>query len=185
MAPRMEDDPQGELTRIHADVDANVEDLTSTHAERIHCQMGCSACCIDDISVFEVEADRIRTHCSEVLARTPHPVGACAFLDRHGACRIYAHRPYVCRTQGLPLRWYEEQPNRTVELRDICELNEEGPPVERLPEEECWLIGPVEGQLAELQARVDRGRRRRVRLRDLFEAAPSVPRRPRGGQKAT
>lgn len=172
MTTRVDEDPQGELARIHSEVDTRVEGLVAKHAERLRCGRGCSACCVDDISVFEVEADRIRAHCSDVLARKPHPVGDCAFLDREGVCRIYAHRPYVCRTQGLPLRWHEDQPNRTVELRDICELNEAGPPVEALPASDCWLIGPVEGQLAELQARVDRGRLRRVRLRDLFETVP-------------
>ncbi|MFH1568638.1 MAG: YkgJ family cysteine cluster protein, partial [Gemmatimonadota bacterium] len=94
--------------------------------------------------------------------------GACAFLDAEGACRIYPQRPYVCRTQGLPLRWLDEVDGATVELRDICPLNEEGVPIEELDAAACWTIGPAEGALAEFQARADGGQGRRVALRGLF-----------------
>ena len=56
----------------------------------------------------------------------------------------------------------------TAELRDICPLNDPGPPLEDLPEKACWSIGPVEGELARLQARVDGGAPYRVTLRSLF-----------------
>ena len=84
----------------------------------------------DQITVFEVEAEVIRRHHADLLAEgEPHAEGACAFLDGEGACRIYEHRPYVCRTQGLPLRWLEELDGETVELRDICPLNDEDDPI--------------------------------------------------------
>ncbi len=94
-------------------------------------------------------------------------------LDADGACRIYEVRPYVCRTQGLPLRWVEA----AVERRDICPLNEPGEPIEELPEDACWELGPIEERLAateleEGRAAGDSGApeatRPRVRLRDLF-----------------
>ncbi|MBI3798314.1 MAG: YkgJ family cysteine cluster protein, partial [Deltaproteobacteria bacterium] len=100
---------------------------------------------------------------------TPHTEGACAFLNEEGACRIYAHRPYVCRTQGLPLRWIEEREDGSVsEMRDICPLNERGEPLENLAEEACWSIGPFEGRLARLQAAAGNGEMQRIALRDLF-----------------
>jgi hypothetical protein len=59
-------------------------------------------------------------------------------------------------------------------MRDICPLNDPGTPVEELPEDACWTIGPVEEQLAALQDSLDGGALRRVRLRSLFRgAAPS------------
>jgi phosphoglycolate phosphatase len=120
--------------------------------------------------VFAVEAEQIRRHHAGLLATAaPHPEGACAFLDSAGSCRIYDRRPYVCRTQGLPLRWIEEPPGEaSVEYRDICPLNEAGPAIETLPEESCWTIGPVEGRLATLQARRGGGLLRRIPLRSLF-----------------
>ena len=110
----------GPIASLHADIDRATRRLHLVHAARLQCREGCSSCCIDDLTVFEVEAEQVRRHHAELLATgTPHAVGACAFLDERGACRIYAQRPYVCRTQGLPLRWSEEGDDGTVERRDI------------------------------------------------------------------
>lgn len=164
----------GGVDALHLRVDAAVAPLTRRHAARLACRRRCAACCIDGLTVFEVEAERIRTVCADVLAEAPHPPGACAFLDAEGACRIYAERPYVCRTQGLPLRWIDgEAPGGPVERRDICPLNEPGEPIETLPADACWTLGPVESELAALEAARDGAQRplRRVRLRDLFASA--------------
>lgn len=56
----------------------------------------------------------------------PHPDGACVFLDVERTKRIYRHRPHVCYTQRLPLYWIEERLKGTVELSDICRLNNGG-----------------------------------------------------------
>lgn len=165
-------DPLSQLAELHAAVDAEVAELSALHAERLQCGRGCAGCCLDDLSVFAVEAERIRAEAGELLrSGEPHPPGACAFLDGEGACRVYAARPYVCRSQGLPLRWLEEREGQVVELRDICSLNEpEGqPPLEELAPESCWPIGPVEARLRELQeSHEPETPLRRVRLRDLF-----------------
>lgn len=125
---------------------------------------------MDDLTVFEVEADRIRRAHPELLADgLPHSRGACAFLDAEGGCRIYADRPYVCRTQGLPLRWLDEPAGDEIrEHRDICPLNLAGPSLLELEGDDCWLLGPVEDRLAALQGEVDGGAHRRVALRELF-----------------
>jgi len=125
---------------------------------------------VDELTVFTVEADRIRARHGDLLTRDePHPVGGCAFLDEQGACRIYDVRPYVCRTQGLPLRWLDEHEGQTVEFRDICHLNEVADePVESLPIEDCWTIGPFESRLATLQATQSDQPAGRVALRSLF-----------------
>jgi len=155
------------LERLHAEVDARAAELAALHGARLHCRRGCSACCVDGITVFAIEAERIRTHHADLLALgAPHAPGACAFLDAAGACRIYADRPYVCRTQGLPLRWIDEQ--RRAELRDICPLNEAGAPLEQLPEKSCWTLGEVEARLAQLQAESG-APGKRVPLRALFD----------------
>ena len=158
------------IQNIHAEIDRQTAPIENIHADRLQCRRGCCACCIDDLTVFEVEAEPIRRHYPELLTRgTPHPPGACAFLDDHGGCRIYAHRPYVCRTQGLPLRWIDELDDGTpVEMRDICPLNDEGAPIETLPEDQCWTIGPFEAELADLEKEMDGGQMRRVALRSLF-----------------
>jgi Fe-S-cluster containining protein len=157
-----------ELARFYRQVDDLAAHLREAHAARLKCGRGCSSCCADDLNVYQIEAENIRAQYPSVLMETPHPAGVCAFLDDAGACRIYASRPYVCRTQGLPLRWLEETDEETfVELRDICPLNEAGEPIEELPEETCWTIGPFEQTLAQLQYAQDKTMPR-VALRDLF-----------------
>jgi Fe-S-cluster containining protein len=154
---------------LHGEIDLAVKKISNLHESRLQCRRGCRECCMDDISVFEIEADLIRFNHEQLLSsKNPGPAGACAFLDINGSCRIYEHRPYVCRTQGLPLHWLEEHNGNNIGMRDICPLNDNGTPVENLPEDACWIIGPFEEKLAELQYNTYENSMRRVKLRDLF-----------------
>jgi Fe-S-cluster containining protein len=164
---------------LHGRIDAEVARLERIHEERLQCRRGCDACCLDDLTVTEIEAERIRARHSEWLeVADPHSPGACAFLDEAGACRIYAERPSVCRSQGLPLRiLFEDADDEIAEHRDICPLNVDGgPALVDLREEDCWLIGPFEHELASLDRRFaeETGRNdadaepRRIALRSLF-----------------
>ncbi len=163
--------PRGALRALHGEVDAAAGVLAERHRERLRCARGCHACCVDGLTVFEVEAERIRLQHADLLrSALPHPAGGCAFLGDAGECRIYPDRPYVCRTQGLPLRWLEVVAHEeTVERRDICPLNEAGEPIEGLPADACWTLGPFEDRLRQLQEATDGGRGRRVALRALFQ----------------
>ena len=158
------------LQILYGEVDHRASQIAEGHGARLQCRRGCSQCCVDDLTVFEIEAENIRlAHAALLVQQEPHPQGACAFLDTGGACRIYADRPYVCRTQGLPLRWIDEGHNgELVELRDICPLNDEGTPIVELTNDECWTIGPVEERLASLQQQSCSGQMTRVPLRSLF-----------------
>jgi 16S rRNA (cytosine967-C5)-methyltransferase len=158
-----------ELALFRAEVDARAAQLAAHHAGRLQCRRGCAGCCLDELSVFEVEAELLRREHAELLADgTAHGSGACAFLDGEGACRVYADRPYVCRTQGLPLSVLEQRGGETVELRDVCPLNERGAPLEQLAPEELWRIGPFEERLRAIQQRFSGGTLERVSLRSLF-----------------
>jgi Fe-S-cluster containining protein len=154
------------VERLHAVVDELAANVAKAHGPRITCKAGCTGCCADGLTVFSIEAAAIAHRYPELLATgEPHDEGACAFLDGEGRCRIYEARPYVCRTQGLPLRWLEEDEDGSpVEARDVCPLNlEGGVGLEELAPEACWTIGPVEQRLAERQ-----GDGERVALRGLF-----------------
>lgn len=164
------DTPLIRLRVLHDRVALDAGVLTEAHAERLRCRRGCHDCCRDDLTVLRIEAEEIRSRFPELLkSGRPGAKGGCAFLDAEGACRIYGARPYVCRTQGLPLRFFEEDPQEeVVERRTICELNQRGPNLESLDEDSLWLIGPVECELLELEeARF--GSIERVALRDLFQ----------------
>ncbi len=165
-----------QLQDLHRDVDGQAEDLARHHRRRLQCRRGCHDCCVDGLTVFAVEAERIRRHHGPLLHEgQAAPEGGCAFLDAEGGCRIYADRPYVCRTQGLPLRWLEEGPAGTaVEYRDICPLNDGGPPLEEMEESLFWTLGVTEGRLAALQEAWGEGELERVPLRSLFRRGGRV-----------
>ena len=161
------------LRKLHEWIDVRAGEIALHHSQRLHCEQGCQSCCLDDLTVFPVEAERIRVSHGVLLRDgAPHPPGACAFLGSAGECRIYADRPYVCRTQGLPLRWFAEDDSGEIcEKRDICPLNAEETALDELPEEACWLIGPVELELAKLQAEIRDPYADRIALRALFDRA--------------
>lgn len=159
------------LAALHAEVDAAARALAHRHADRLQCRRGCHACCNDELTVTRIEAERIRQAHPELLAKgAPHPVGGCAFLDGEGACRIYAERPLVCRTQGLPLQiYFEDEAGEIEERRDICPLNlEGGPPLEQLADDALWLVGVHELRLSAIDEAAGGGDETRIRLRDLF-----------------
>ncbi len=165
---------QDALEQLHAEVERDSARLSALHHERLQCRLGCAQCCVDDLTVFAVEAARIAREAWALLREgEPHPPGACAMLDPQTlACRVYDSRPYVCRTQGLPLRWLDtlddEDDGELMEFRDICPLNDDDfEPLEELPAEDCWELGPVEGRLALIQQRADAAMPR-VALRSLF-----------------
>lgn len=165
------DDALGALVELHARIDREARALAAVHGNRLQCRRGCHGCCVDELTVTRIEAERIRRAQPELLAQgRPHPKGACAFLDEEGACRIYAERPAVCRSQGLPLRMlFEDEMGEIEERRDVCPLNlDGGPPLDALPEDALWLVGIHELQLASIDEAAGGSDGTRVALRDLF-----------------
>ncbi|MBN8613738.1 MAG: YkgJ family cysteine cluster protein [Deltaproteobacteria bacterium] len=98
-----------------AKVDAFDVAVRTRRAADMACRAGCSACCGQQLSVCDVEAALLREGIDALddearagLAlrlETVGPESACVFLDAAGRCAVYASRPLVCRTQGLPLRY--------------------------------------------------------------------------------
>lgn len=162
-----------DLAALHAEVDRKAEVVARRHAGRLQCRRGCHGCCVDELTVTRIEAEAIRrAHPALLATGLPHPAGACAFLDAEGACRIYAERPLVCRTQGLPLRLYfEDEAGEIEERRDICPLNQDGgPPLEQLPDDALWQVGVHELRLTNLDEAHGGSDETRVCLRDLFRS---------------
>ncbi|MEZ4461707.1 MAG: YkgJ family cysteine cluster protein [bacterium] len=115
-------DPVDQIRAVHRAIQKLADEKAGMHGDRLQCKRGCSACCMDGLTVFEVEADRILADFDGVDLGAPS-LNGCVFLGEQGECRIYASRPYVCRTQGLPLRWFDDEAQPPTEYRDICELN--------------------------------------------------------------
>jgi Fe-S-cluster containining protein len=130
----------------------NVEKLSQTFFEKnqvhINCRKGCATCCYTDLSVFELEAEHIRDWFEsldedqkEILRKSwqepqsgkknifGEMTSPCTFLI-DDVCTIYEARPLICRTQGLLLKYVE---NENIFL-DICPLNFSESPLPELSE---------------------------------------------------
>ncbi len=137
------------------------------HSAQMECKAGCSKCCMTDISVFEIESDRIQewfdSQAEEIQNnlktkwQTPVEAGACTFLYE-GQCSIYEARPLICRTQGLPLFVASEN------VLDYCPLNFKAGD----PEKNDWLNLERMNTLLSFAAKTTK-REGRVRLKKLKE----------------
>jgi len=96
-----------------AKVDAFFARVEQRHADQMLCGSGCFDCCLVRLSVTAVEAavirealaalsDETRARLSERAAR--NEPDRCAALGDDGRCAIYAGRPLVCRSHGVPIR---------------------------------------------------------------------------------
>lgn len=137
------------------------------HALQMECKKGCSKCCQTDISVFEIESERIVEWFNaqpideqarlKALWKTPHQQSYCSFLY-NDQCTIYEARPLICRTQGLPLYVATEN------VLDYCPLNFK----EVDPPKEDWLNLERMNTLLSFAAK-NSGLDKRIRLKKLKE----------------
>jgi len=111
-------------------VDRLVDSITARYSEQIACRPTCSKCCSGGLTLtiveavalgrmFNIEPNRIYLQAGQAPLNNSD---RCAFLDKNNLCKAYAERPFVCRTQGMPLLL----PN-SKEI-SICDLNFIGPP---------------------------------------------------------
>jgi Fe-S-cluster containining protein len=83
------------------------DELFSTYSAQVSCRRGCYYCC-DDISVLPIEYEALRRSLGQDGFPARDALRArrrCAFLGREGECTVYAARPVICRTHGLPLAY--------------------------------------------------------------------------------
>jgi Fe-S-cluster containining protein len=123
-----------ERLRVHLLlIEDGVAPVVQRYAAHIQCGPGCSDCCHQTFAVSALEGAWLR----EGLAAAPADVRAdilaraeawradarlpCPVLSADGRCRLYDHRPRICRKYGIPL-WHAERPH---ELR-TCRLNFRG-----------------------------------------------------------
>ncbi len=123
----------GRLRRHLALIDDGVAPVVARYREHIQCRPGCSSCCHQTFKVSELEGALLRVGLAAapaderaaIVARarawTPDARLPCPALGDDGHCRLYDHRPRICRKFGIPL-WSADRPD---ELR-TCELNFNG-----------------------------------------------------------
>ncbi len=113
--------------QLVARIDALCREIEDMLRGQITCSEGCSSCCTA-ITLFPVEAaalqaaletlpaeaaDAIRQHVAD------HAEGERCPLLSHHCCLLYAARPIICRTHGLPITFSEDNEQRV----DCCPLN--------------------------------------------------------------
>jgi len=92
-------------------IDELCQRTAQTFEQQISCRAGCDACC-RHLSIFAVEAAALRQALRELpreaaalvrqAAISAGPNDPCPLLH-NGLCLLYAARPIICRTHGLPL----------------------------------------------------------------------------------
>lgn len=156
------------------------QQVTPSTRELSSCRRGCSKCCYTDISVFEVEANNIRSWFHSLAAAkkaelsklwsapalktmsfSGEEVSSCVFLNQE-SCSIYEARPLICRTQGHALSFREGKDM----FVDICPLNEEM--LDTLTSSEMINLDLLNSILSGLE-KIDskNTERHRIRLKDL------------------
>lgn len=106
-------------------VDTFARQVHRLFADRMSCRRGCADCCLLE-SVLPVEAASLELALKalpeavfEGLGSTAGSASTNCPLLLDGECSIYAARPLICRTHGLPLLIREEKGNSV----DVCEKN--------------------------------------------------------------
>lgn len=165
---------------LTAKVDAFFARVWARHGDRMRCAEGCESCCHVSLDVTGVEAAAVRAFLAtltgeerEVLrarARSARE-GRCAALGDDGRCGVYAARPLVCRSHGVPVKTRDR---RGLPVVSACELNfTEGGPAAADPD--CVLdqetLSTVLAALEALHAREQSTPPSRVALRDLLSEA--------------
>jgi Fe-S-cluster containining protein len=113
--------------QLVAKVDRFAAGVSERYAGQLVCCRGCDACCTH-IGISAVEALALALAVAalppEVAAKLRERAegmrnGEVCPLLAEGVCLLYAARPIICRTQGLPLLVTEEEGRRV----DHCPLN--------------------------------------------------------------
>ena len=105
------DDARQALVILRSRVDAHFEAARERSPRSLACTEGCHDCCHPGLSVFELEAAPIRDALMRIDPGSRERVrgqGADPRSDRcalllDGRCSVYAQRPLICRSHGLPV----------------------------------------------------------------------------------
>ena len=95
------------LAELTAKIDGFFARVEARHGDDMQCLTGCSDCCHVRLSITTVEADAIRAYLANGHVHVNERPDRCAALDDDGRCQIYAARPVVCRSHGVPIRLRE------------------------------------------------------------------------------
>jgi len=132
-------------------LDAEIMRVAKLHAAALSCGPRCSSCCLA-FSVLPLEAACLREAIAALPLTSQDRLGRnladgdrCPLLIDE-LCSIYTTRPVICRTQGLPLAYVDEE-RETIEV-SACPLN--FPDDYAFAPESLLFMDGFNGRLAEL-----------------------------------
>lgn len=110
-------------------VDQFVAGIKARHESEIHCEGGCSSCCIPNITIWKIEADIVAAAVANFkiskddLSDKDH----CPLLGHNNLCSIYSMRPIVCRLWGVPQLYKHAIESRAgIVIHDRVDINMKG-----------------------------------------------------------
>ena len=128
--------PLRNLHALREKVDQHSARVFATYAQHFACRAGCDRCCQSERTVSDVEHAALTDAVAALppltrarLAEQSTP-GCSLLLD--GQCSVYADRPLICRSHGLPLMMEGR--------RDTCPLNFKALPIAELPQQDVLSV---------------------------------------------
>lgn len=139
-------DPLRNLRALREKVDHHAQKVMLDQAAHFACRRGCDACCQTERTVSDVEfgalAQAVAALPAAERARLGEGPGCPLLVD--GACGVYADRPLICRSHGLPLVMDGQL--------DVCPLNFEDAPLTALPLDQVLNVDSVTAVLVAVNA---------------------------------
>lgn len=123
--------PVERYLQLAAKVDGFFAQAQARVGASMQCASGCADCCQGRLTVTSVEAAVILSGLASLDDPQRSAIASrgatatdekCAALDDHGRCSIYAWRPLVCRSHGVPVRVASDAPSRLPVL-EVCPKN--------------------------------------------------------------
>lgn len=138
LPPSLHGEARAKLLEALERVSSFVDRIQETCAENLACREGCDGCCHQVLNLRAVEAafllEGVRLLSPDTASRVWSSLSEIG-SDKHcpllqdGRCVVYAHRPVVCRTHGLPM--VRKEASRAV--LHCCPENFRGVDLARLP----------------------------------------------------
>ena len=127
----------------------------------MQCRSGCSDCCRARLSITRVEEAFLRRGLARIpgsirkeisLAAQEKTREMCPALDPQGRCRVYASRPLICRSYGVPLRHRRDVCIVNPPIIDVCDKNFVGQPLTGLPAADVFDQTSLDTAVSEIDA---------------------------------
>ena len=115
--------PSAPLQQLAVKIDGFFDRVMQRHPTDMQCASGCADCCMVELSVTAAEAAAVTALVAALATEVRDGLGAraraaapsvgtdaapapdrCCALDENNRCSIYAARPIVCRSHGVPVR---------------------------------------------------------------------------------